>query len=318
MSLKKKIYRTLALTIVLVCLIMVLFIWYVVGVVEKNKSMQILENRVEYVSDVIYKKEIQRKSIPYQLFSEYKSRVRALSMLLLKNPEIISDELQIEELQTSIGADTISVYDENLQLEYSTDFFTAEDIDLNSFKPALTNKLFSLAKLETSNEYSKVIVGCSRLDKDGIIIVQYASDNVNTIFNLLDISDIFTGVPVMMTGEIALIDNKTMNYTAHTNEEMIGKPSHFNLKEDFFGSDSFMDCELNGENVLLYFDICNNETVIGYIPYSEIYSTRNDIILWVLAAELVISSVMILVVRGKILRIRNKKNENKKNKIAAS
>lgn len=306
---KNKIYRTLAITIVLVCVIMAAFIWYVVGVVEKNKNMQILESRVEYISDVLYKKEFKRESIPYQMFSEYKSRVRALSMLLLKNPDIISDELQIEELQTSIGADVISVYDENLQLEFSTDFSMDNDIDLNSFKPALTNKLFSLARLDISSEQPKIIVGCSRLDEDGIVIVEYHSDNIETFFNLLDISDIFTGVPVMMTGEIALIDNKTMNYTAHTNEEMIGKPSHFNLKEDFFVADSFIDCELNGEDVLLYFDICNNETIIGYIPYSEIYGTRNDIILWVVVAALVISGVMILVVRGKILHIRNKKKK---------
>ena len=305
---RRKIYRTLAIVVTIAGMLLTFFTWYVVGVVEKNNTMEVLESRVEHVSDVLYKKEIKRKSISYQFFDEYKSRARAVAIMLSRNPDIVNDELQLEELKTAIGADAISFYDEKLQLESTTDAFT--DIQfLQYFKPALTNKLFSLAKLDTSGDVPKIIVGCSRLDKDGIVQVEYISENIDTILNLLDINDIFVGVPIMKTGSIALIENKTMSYVSHTDESMIGKPSHFNLKEDFFGTDSFFDCEINGEDVLLYFDIQNNQTIIGYIPYSEIYSTRNDTILWVIAAALIISFVVVLTIRSKILHISKKRKE---------
>ncbi len=308
---RRKIYRTLAVVTVVSGLVMALFTWYVVGIVGKYNTMEVLESRVDYISEMLYKKEIRRDSFSYQISDEYKSRARALAIMLSNNTDILNDELQLEELQTAIGADAISLYDENLQLEHTTGTFSGDEKYLKDFEPAITNKLFSSAKLDISRDYPKIVVGCSRIDKAGIIQVEYISENVDRILNLLDISDMFIGVPIMKTGCLALIDNETMNYIAHTNEEMIGKPSHFNLKEDFFGPESFLDCQINGEDVLVCFDICNNETVIGYIPYSEIYNTRNDTIIWVVAAALIISCVVTLTIRSKVLHLRKKEKKKK-------
>ena len=48
--------------------------------------------------------------------------------------------------------------------------------------------------------------------------------------------------------------------------------------------------------------------LIGYVPYNEIYETRDDTIKWVIAAAMVISVVVTLTVRNKILHINRKKN----------
>ncbi len=291
---------------------MAFFSWYVVGVIEKDNVKGILESRVEYISESLYKKEIQYKSVSGKISDEYKSRARALAVMLSENPDIIQDELQLEELRMMIGAEAISFYDENMNLEISTGSFYDESTFAGVFGAGVENKLFSSAEIDVSGDIPRIIVGCSRLDKSGIIQLEYTSENVETLLKMMNISDIFTGVPILRSGSVALIDNKTMNFIAHTDENMIGKPSHFNLHEDFFGADSFFDCEINGEDVLLHFDFCNNQLVIGYVPYSEIYATRNDTILWVISAAVIISAVVTLTVRSKILHI-NKKDKRKKN-----
>ncbi|MBQ3566113.1 MAG: hypothetical protein IJA12_02925 [Oscillospiraceae bacterium] len=310
---RKKIYRAVTAATSAACLVMAFFSWYVVGVVEKDNIKEILESRVEYISETLYKKEIQYKSVSDTISDEYKSRARALAVMLSENPDIIQDELQLEELRMMIGAEAISFYDENMHLEISTGSFYDESTFTDIFSAGTTNKLFSSAEIDVSGDIPRIIVGCSRLDKSGVIQLEYISENVETLLKMMNISDIFAGVPILRSGSVALIDNETMNYIAHTDENMIGKPSHFNLHEDFFGKEAFFDCEINGEDVLLHFDFCNNQLVIGYIPYSEIYATRNDIILWVVSAAVIISGVVMLTIRSKILHISKK--DKRKNQI---
>lgn len=311
MSVRRKIYRSLAVATSIACLVMTCFTWYVVGIIEKENTKEILEKRVNYVSDTLYKKEIKYNAVSNQISGEYKSRARALAVMLSKNPEITNDELQLEELRTAIGADTISFYDENLMLEFTTGSEYNQITLSQELKAAVNNKLYSSANINTSGEFPKVVVSCSRLDRPGIIQVEYMSENLDTILDMLDISEIFVGVPILKTGSLALIDNETMTYIAHTDEAMTGKPSHFNLKEDFFGADPFFDCEINGEDVLLHFDFCNNQLVIGYIPYNEINEMRNDTIQWILCAATIISLVTTLTIRSRILHINKKRNHNK-------
>lgn len=309
---RRKIYRSLAVATIISCIVMVIFTWYVVGVIEKENTKEILESRVSDVSDTLYKKQFRYQSVFSDICDEYKSRARAFAMMLSKNTDIMSDDIQLEEMRTSIGADVISVFDENLQLDYTTGSFSEEQKVYREFETAVENKLFSSAFIDSDGETKKVIVGCSRIDQPGVIQIEYVSENVDTILMLMDVSKMFVGIPIMKTGSVAIIDNKSMNYIAHTDEQMVGKPSHFDLKKDFFGAEPFFNCEIQGEDVMLHFDFCNNQLVIGYVPYSEIYSIRNDIIKWVIAVAIIVSTVVTLTVRSKILHINKKERHNKK------
>lgn len=309
---RRKIYRSLAVATIISCIVMVVFTWYVVGVIEKENTREILESRVSDVSDTLYKKQLRYQSVFSDICDEYKSRARAFAMMLSKNTDIMSDDIQLEEMRTSIGADVISIFDENFQLDYTTGSFSEEHKVYMEFEAAVENKLFSSAFIDTDSETKKVIVGCSRIDRPGVIQIEYVSENVDTILMLMDVSKMFVGIPIMKTGSVAIIDNKSMNFIAHTDEQMIGKPSHFDLKKDFFGAEPFFDCEIQGEEVMLHFDFCNNQLVIGYVPYSEIYSIRNDIIKWVVAVAIIVSAVVTLTVRSRILHISKKEKHNKR------
>ncbi len=307
---RRKIYRIVTVATIVTCVILVLFTWYVVGIVKKNNTKKILEMRVSGVCDTLYRKDAVYSGISSEITDEYRSKARALAIVLSKNAEILNDELQLEEMRMACGANSISIYNDNAILEYSTDDESISDKLVDKFKPAITDKLFSLAQVDVKGETIKIIVGCSRLDCSGIVVAEYIYGNSDSLASASDISDMLINIPVMETGSLGVINSKSMKYTTHTDKEKIGKASSFSLDDDFLGKSDYFDCIINGKEVLLHFDFCNDRVVLGYVPYSEIYRIRNDTIKWVVAAGIIIAVVVTLTFRSVILHI-NKKEKKK-------
>ena len=307
---RRKIYRAAAIAMVIACLLFVLFTWYVVGVIEKSNSKEILEGRVLNICENLSEKQNEYEEILDTVCNEYKLRSRSLAMLLSRNGDIINDDMLLEEVRMAIGAVDVTIFNEKLQIEHSTGNIEANEEILEKFRPAIDNKQFSMAEIEHGGNVSKIIVGVSRVDKPGVIQVEYSSGNIDNVMELLDLSGIFMNITVMKTGCLAIIENSDMTYSAHTDENMVGKPSHFVLEDDFSDDEGFFNHEINGENSLVYYKRIENQVVLGYIPYSEIFSVRNDTMKWVAAAGAVISVVVMLTIRNGILRI-NKKEKKK-------
>lgn len=308
---RRKIYRTVTAATVIACAVLVFVTWYVVGIVEKDNTMNILESRVSTVSDILYKRESKYSSISSQIGDEYQSKTRTLAIMLSKNTNIMEDELLLEEIRMIAGADSISIFDENLKLEHEIGVDTTNENIIQKFTPAIDNKLFSSSQIKVDGNVIKVIVGCSRLDKSGIVMAEYIYGSTDKLEIAADISEILVNMPIMETGKLAVIDNESMKYAAHTDKDKIGMPSGFDLKSDFFSRDDFFDCKIDGEEVLLHFKFCNNNLAIGYIPYSEIYHIRNYTIKWVIAVGIIISCVVTLTFRSIILHIKKKEKKNK-------
>ncbi len=307
---RRKIYRAVAVATAIACSVLVFCTWYVVGIVEKNNTKKILEARVSSISEIMYKQEAKYKNMSELVSDEYKTKARAVAIMLSKNTDIMTDELLLEEMRMSIGADAISIFDKYIQLEYSTSMDKTSEKYVHKFEQAINNKLFSVAQIDTNYDIPKVIVGCSRLDNPGIVLIEYTAENMNVIVELINsISEMAVTIPIMKTGSLAVIDSNSMNYIAHTDENMIGKSSGFQLDTHFVGKVTydFFDCEINGKDVLLHFDFCNNNVVIGYIPYSEIYNVRNNTIQWVIVVGAIVAIVVTLTLRSKVLHVNKKK-----------
>lgn len=307
---RRKIYKSAAIAMVVACLLFVLFTWYVVGIVEKSNSKELLEGRVWNVCEIFTEKQNESEEAFDSVCNEYKQRARSLAMLLSRNASILDDDMLLEEVRMAIGASDITIFNEDLQIEHATGAAEINDEILEKLKPAIDNKQFSMAEIDRSGYDIKIIVGVSRVDKPGIVKAEYASSNINSIVELLDFSKIFMNITVMKTGKLAVIENSDMTYSAHTDMDMIGKPSHFNFEDDFSDEEGFFDHEVNGEKSLIYYKLFENQVVLGYIPYREIYDVRNDTMKWVAAAGAVISVVVMLTIRNGILRI-NKKEKKK-------
>ncbi len=306
---RRRVYRAVAIATIIACLVFVFFTWYVVGIVEKNNSKTILEGRLMNVCEIFSERKSEYENVISQLCNDYKSRSRSLAMLLAKNTNILSDDVLLEEIRMSVGADDIIVFDDMMNIDFTTGSTLVDDEILEKFKPALGNKQFSMAEIYYDEKKPKIIVGVSRMDKTGIIQVEYSSDNINSIMEITDVSGMFMNISIMQTGCLAVIEGSDMTYSAHTDSDMIGKPSHLSFDDELSEESGFFDHEINGEDVLAFYIKKTGRVIIGYIPYSEIYYVRNDTIKWVVAAGVVIAFVVTLTIRTSIFHIGKKEKK---------
>ena len=307
---RRKIYRAVGIATIIACAAMAFLSWYAIGIIEKSNTADMLEYRVNQIAETIDSRKLKFDNINEQIYSDYKSKARGLALLFSQDQSLMNDETRFEELRMITGAEVINVTDSNSEIEFTTGSDNSEPIIYKEFTPALTDTVFSDVIIDSDSEKTKIVAGCSRLDKRGIVQVEFVSENVKALLELSDVSKIFNEIPIMKSGCIALIDKETMNYKSHTDKNMIGKPSHFDLEKDFnsFDENFNFSSEINGLDVMIQYADTSMGILIGYVPYNEIYETRDDTIKWVIAAAMVISVVVTLTVRNKILHINRKKN----------
>lgn len=307
---RRRIYRAAGIATIIACAAMAFLSWYAIGIIEKSNIEDMLEYRVNQIAETIGNRQLEYDNINRHIYDDYKSKARALALIFSQNQQLMINETSLEELRMITGAEVISIINSNNEIEFTTGSANNDQKVYEEFAPALTGTVFSDVILDKEADKTKVIAGCSRLDERGIIQMEFSSENAETLLEISDISKMFNYNPIMKTGCIALIDKETMNYISHTDINMTGRQSLFSIENDFnnLNDDTNFDCEINGEEVMLQYVYTPLGIVIGYVPYSEIYETRDDTIKWVVAAAIVISFVVTLTIRNKILHINKKKN----------
>ena len=95
---------------------MAVLTWYAVGIIEKSNMEDALVNRVEQITEMLDSRQKEYDKTAALMYDDYKSRVRALSMHIAEEPELMDNETQFEGLRMMTGAEVISVTDENLKI----------------------------------------------------------------------------------------------------------------------------------------------------------------------------------------------------------
>lgn len=307
---RRRFYRAVVIATIITCAAMAFLSWYAVGVIEKSNTADTLELRVNEVAETIDNWQSQYDGLREQMYDDYKFKARSLALLFSQNPDIMRDETKFEEIRVISGAEVINITNSDSEIEYTTGSVNEEQKIYDQFSSAISDTVFADVIINKEDDKVKLVAGCSRLDESGIIQIEFSSDNIESALEFSDISKMFMDIPIMKSGCMGLISKDTMNYISHTNKNMIGKPSNFSIEEDFdsFDDDPNFDCKINGEEVMLQYADTSAGIIVAYIPYCEIYKTRDDTIIWIIVAAVIISVVVTLTIRNKILRINKKKN----------
>ena len=305
---KKSFYRSVVIAILICSLIFGFLAFYSTGVVDRAQTRELLDIRINQVGDILDDNIYEYKNITEQIYSNYKSRSRVMAMMLSKNKSIMTDDTSFEELRMAIGADVISITDSSGFIKYSTNPSSENSKAYEDFFPAIENKVFSEAVLNTQDERTSVITGCSRLDAPGIIQIEFTPDNAETLLDLTDVSRTLTEIPVLENGHMAIIDTESKKYLSHTNSGLIGTESLF-TEDDFKDDNGWFSSEFEGQEVLVKYAIHDDKIIIGMVSYNEIYKRRNTVVKWLMFVIPVTSAVITLTIRDKILKTSNKDNK---------
>lgn len=297
----KKIHYRIVIIPAFICTVIIsMLAFYSTGVIDRAVTRDIIGQRIEQVCMAIDEKSAAAEKLTEEIYNNYKSKARVVSMMLSRNIKIISDESSFEELRVAIGADIISVADKNGTIRYSTDMSVEKSSAYEEFMPAVENKVFSEAILSESGGRNVVVTGSSRLDEDGIIQIQFSLENYQQQINMSDLSSAVTQMPLLKNGHLAVIDIETNTFISHTDSYLNGSavqfaPEMFSEDEDWFSS------EYEGKRVLVKYKKHNGMIAAGIVPFSEIYQRRNTVIKWIIFFFIVITVVITLTVRNSFL-----------------
>lgn len=129
------------------------------------------------------------------------------------------------------------------------------------------------------------------------------------ILKLNDLSRFITDIPLMVNGHFALIDSETYKYISHTDSIMNGTGVQFPADE-FEEEKGWFRSEFEGEDVLVQYLKHDGYILVGTLPFSEIYSHRNSVVVWLAFALSTSAFITILTVRNKILIYNSHQEKN--------
>lgn len=305
---RRRIYRAAALATVIGCVVLGGLSWYTVGVIEKSNMSDALQQRVEQIALRIDKQTLEYDRTTRNVYDNCKEKTRALALLISKSSDKLNDETWLEEMRLMIDAEVICIFDENGSIEYTTGLSQGEPKIFDEFRAGLNDKVFSEAVAYERDGQARVAAGSSRLDKKGVVQVEFRSDSISTLLSIIDNSNALTDIPVMKTGSMGVIDPESGKYLCHTDKSMVGMNSFLDPKSQLSNEKGdTIDAEIGGREVLLHYDQGQLGIIVGYVPYSEVYETRNGTTLWVILVAAIVSAVTVLTVRNKVLHIRRKK-----------
>lgn len=305
----KSFYRLIVIAVLICSMLFGFLAFYSTGVIDRAKTRELLDIRINQVSEKLDDNIYEYKKITEQIYSNYKSKSRVLAMMLSKNKSIMTDETSFEELRMAIGADSISITDSSGIIRYSTNPSSENSKAYEDFLPAIENKVFSEAVLNTHDKRTGVITGCSRLDSPGIIQIEFTPENSEMLLDLTDVSRTLTEIPVLENGHMAIIDKLSGKYLSHTNSGLIGTQSIY-TEDDFSEGEGWFSSEFEGQDVMVKYISYDNNIILGIVSYDEIYKRRNTVVKWLLFVIPINSAVITLTVRNKILKFKDKQKIN--------
>lgn len=285
-----------------ICIAAISFLsFYITGVIDRSAASSLLDERLKTVCEVIDDRTVSIEKVNEEIKDSFCVRARAISILMSKNTDIFNDETLFEEMRVAVGADVISVTDSDGIIIYSTDMSVEKTSALDDFKVAVNNKVFSEAVIYSSENDMRIVTGTSRLDSPGIIQIQFALSNYQRQIEHTGLSSVVSQMPVMKHGHLAVIDTETNTYISHTDNYLNGGSVQF-PSDSFSKNEGSFSSDYDGKNVLVKYKKHDDKTVMGILPYSEIYQRRNAVVKWVLFSTIIVTFIIILALRNYILR----------------
>ncbi|NLK70653.1 MAG: hypothetical protein GX286_04350 [Clostridiales bacterium] len=308
---RKSPYRLILTSMILSSVFIVSTAYYSIGVVSKANTRSTIDKRLHQLENKIKENEIETNFILEEFTNDYEHRANIISMLIAQNPSVLENEVALEEMRSLISADEISITDENGIIRYSTNQHEEEIASNSFFTEAIKNKNYSDTIVSTVNDELVLISGTSRIDSNGIVQIVYTPEKLSKALTYSDISLVTSEFPLYKNGSTAILDINTYKYLSHTNSEVVGLTSQFNEDDfDFENKSGDFYSKINGKKSLVRYSIQDDKIILGIVPVSEVYSTRNIVTIWLLILSVILIFSSYLSVRAFFINHCQNNNPN--------
>ena len=310
----KKSYAFIIISYVLASVIIVLLVYYSFGVVERHDMNDIIDVRLDKISEDIEEKNGELEIFVDQITKDNESRAKALAFMILQTPFILKDNEALEEVRVALDVDEINISDKDGVIIAGTSAFTGDiftsDSNVSAFLPGISNKSFSKTIVEDVNGTKWFCTGVARLDQPGFVQIASSPVSIKKVMQYADIANVTADNEIMNKGCTAVIDIKSYKYISHTNKDMVATGVQIpksNFKKDKGNFKSILD---GGNATVRYRHYGDDKIIMAIIPNSEIYIVRDVAVATLSVVLFIILVVTMLSVRQAFL-LRGNDNGDK-------
>lgn len=292
---KKNPYRFIFICMIVSSLICTFISYYSTGVVMRSDAKRIIDERLDTMTQILEKGYAKEEEIKNKICSNYGSRAKMTALMISQSTTSVSDENFLEEIRIAINADEINITGSDGIIEYSTSYNSGEQCE-EEFTEYISDRNFTDVIIKND----AIIAGTARLDGAGIIQIKFSEESIEQYSWYFDVSDVTSDYPLLDNGCMAVIDIDSYTYLSHTDNSLIYKAVQIPA-DKFDGRKLNFYSYYNGNKVMVRYRLYNEKIILGMIPVSEIYSTRNAITAWVAIISLILSIVACLSFRKHLI-----------------
>lgn len=226
------------------------------------------------------------------------AKAKAFARLVKEEPELLTDDARLELIRTELNVDELHISDERgiLIQSYPEDY---EGYDMNSapqsaaFMPAITYPGFSLVQTPQPKGIDGQLfqyVGVCRLDSPGIIQVGFRPQRLAEAMKIASIENLAPGFRIGSGGSVIVSQDGRIVSVA--DPSYVGASlEEYGIAPELLNGGRFK-VNLRGTSYIGSSAEYNKYTIIGILPASEMYTSRNAMAIFLVLCNLVLFAVV--------------------------
>lgn len=275
--------------------------------IQTNQSKQIGLDLIKLkISDVkiqLYNTQQNLNSIKQMTYSVALLKARFFAQMVYYNPKILTNQTELEKLKELIDVDEVHVSNpkgiliSSIPQKYKG-FDMSSTKQTKPFMNAIKNPKFELVQdpmIRGANDGIFQYAGVARISTPGIIEIGFKPERLEEATKLADIKNISEGFRIGKSGSIIIIKNDKIissgiNKTKDLQnlEEKIIKNAQKTLKS--------FKIKIDGIKYVCLSDSYNDYTIVGILPESEMYLSRNSVVSSLIVVNFILFAIIFFLI----------------------
>jgi len=230
-------------------------------------------------------------------------KARFFAKMVYYNPKILTNQAKLEKVKEFLDVDEVHVSDKKGILIASIPHkYKGFDMSLTKqtkpFMAAITNPKFELAQdpmLRGANDGIFQYAGVARIETPGIVEIGFKPERLEEATKLADIRNISEGFRIGKSGSIIIIKNDKIisSGITKTNDLKDLEKDIINFSKKPHKS---FKIKYDGTKYVCLSDNWNGYTIVGILPASEMYLSRNSVVKSLIIVNFILFAIIFILI----------------------
>ncbi len=275
--------------------------------IQTNQSQKVgldlIELKIADVKKQLHITQHNLKAIKQMTNSSARIKAKVLAQLVYYNPKILTNQAEFEKVKELLDVDEAHISDSrgiliaSIPKKYKG-FDMSSTTQTKAFMGAITNQNFELVQAPMERGAKDGIfqyAAVSRISTPGIVEIGFEPERLEEAAQLADIQTISEGFRIGKSGSIIIIeDNKILSSGIANLKDLDSVESEI-IKRSNTAHKSFK-IKINGVKYVCLSDKDSEYTIVGILPESEMYLSRNSVVKVLIVVNFILFAIIFFLI----------------------